>query len=164
MKHPLLKTSRTGLLLIVTTWILFAFTVDPAEQGGATVVTLYVNTADIKTPNESAYCNFGQGNGVSNEEFTTVVNVGDIITWRGVSSNAPNSDVVAITSINYEGGTNVFGQNVLNDTRSAPGVVSGKVLNRTGSNKYKYKISFTVSQGGAKKGGTFHIDPKIEVH
>lgn len=164
MKHPLLTTSRTGLWLIVTTWLLFAFTVDSAEQGGTTVVTLYVNTADIKTPNESAFCNFGQGSGVSNEEFTTVVNMGETITWRGVSSNAPSSDLVSITSINYEGGKNVFGQNVIKDTREAPGVVSGKVLYATAGNKCKYKISFTVTNGGNKKGGTFHIDPKIEVH
>jgi len=144
-------------------FILTAFTFEPAEQGGTTV-TLYVNTADIKTPNESAYCNFGQGNGISNEEFTTLVSVGETITWRGVSSNAPNTDVVAITSINYEGGTNVFSQNILKESREAPGLVSGKVLVATGGKKYKYKISFTVTSGGSKNGGTFHIDPKIEVH
>lgn len=157
-------TSRTGLLLIVCAWLLFAFTIDPAKQGGETIVTLYVNTADIKTPNETAYCNFGQENGVSNEEFTTEVNVGETITWRGVSSNAPGTDVVAITSINYEGGKNVFDQNVIKDTREAPGLVSAKVLYATAGNKCKYKISFTVTSGGAGKGGTFHIDPKIEVH
>lgn len=161
MKHPV--NLRVGLVLLAfSSFLVFAFA-PPSNQDDGTVVTLYVNTADIKKPNESAFCNFGQTDNVSNEEYTIAVNIGETVTWRGVSSNAPDTDVVQITAINHMGGKNVFGTNVLNAARGE-GTVSGKVLYPTNGNNYKYKISFTVTNNGAKKGGTFAIDPKIEVH
>ena len=131
-----------------------------------TVVTLYVNTAQIDNRNVNASCNFGQASGISNEEFTIEVNVGDTITWQGVSSNAPSTDVVNIVSINHEGGKNVFDQNVLKSSmEDGREKVSAVVRSRTDDgNKYKYKISFTVINGGNRRNGMFHIDPKIEVH
>jgi hypothetical protein len=164
MKHTLKSVRRSGLMLFVCALLLSAFSPVPVRQDDPTVITLYVNTAEIRTPNESNYCNFGQGDGVSNEEYTVVVNVGETIMWQGASSNAPGTDLVQITSINYEGGKNVFGTNVLRDTRDNPGRVSGQVLYATNGNNYKYKISFTVTNNGAKRQGTYHIDPKIEVH
>jgi hypothetical protein len=93
------------------------------------------------------------------------VNVGDTVTWQGVSSNAPSTDVVNIVSINHEGGKNVFDQNVLKSNGQSPERVSGVVKSRTDDGKkYKYKISFTVTNNGAKRNGMFHIDPKIFVH
>lgn len=164
MKTPYSRTLKSALLLAASSLLLSAFSPAPVLQDASTVVTLYVNTADIKTPNESSYCNFGQGDDISNEEYTIVVNVGTTVTWQGESSNAPDTDRVDIVSINYEGGKNVFGTNILKDTRQSPGKVSGKVLYATEGNNYKYKISFTVTSNGVKKKGTFHIDPKIEVH
>jgi len=161
MKHPF--NHRMGLVLLACSSLLVSAFSTTNKLDDDTVVTLYVNTAEIKKPNESAYCNFGQTNNVSNEEFTIAVNVGETVTWRGVSSNAPGTDVVEIKAINHMGGKNVFGTNVLNAERGE-GTVSAKVLYPTNGNNYKYKISFTVTNNGTKKGGTFSIDPKIEVH
>jgi len=126
------------------------------------VITLYVDTARISNPDVNASCNFGQDPNISNEEFTVDVNLGDTITWQGVSANAPSTDSVSIESINHEGGQNVFDQNVL---RGNNGVVTGTARVRTdGGEKYKYKISFKVTNSGSSRNGTFHIDPKIAVH
>jgi len=126
------------------------------------VITLYVNTAQIDNRNVNASCNFGQDPNISNEEFTVDVNMGDTITWQGVSANAPSTDSVSIESINHEGGKNVFDQNVL---RGSNGVVTGTAKVRTdGGEKYKYKISFKVTNSGSNRNGMFHIDPKIAVH
>lgn len=160
---------KSGLLLAASALPLGAFAklLGLKKSPPATkVVTLYVNTAQIDSRNINASCNFGQGSGISNEEYTIVVNVGDTVTWRGVSSNAPNTDVVNIVSINHEGGNNVFDSNILKSSivgghEEVSAVVKSKA---DGGNKYKYKISFTVFNGENKRNGTFHIDPKIEVH
>ncbi len=130
------------------------------------VITLYVDTAQINNRNVNASCNFGQAQDISNEEFTTVVNLGDSVTWQGVSANAPSTDVVNIVSINHEGGKNVFDANVLKGSTSEgrEKVTATAIQRTTGGEKYKYKISFTVFNNGTKRNGTFHIDPKIEVH
>lgn len=155
---------KSALMLAAGTLPVSAFSISRKPEAQEVVVTLFVDTGSIQKPNESNYCNFGQADGVSNEEFTIVANVGDTITWRGVSSSAPSTDVVSVVAINYEGGKNVFGSNVLKDTPQNPGTVSGQVRYRTGDQFCKYKIMFTVTNSGTKRGGTYQIDPKIEVH
>lgn len=134
---------------------------NPAGQ----TITLYVDTANVSNPNVNASCNFGQAQGISNEEFTVVVNLGDSVTWQGVSANAPGTDIVNIVSINHEGGKNVFDTNILKGDGKSPERVTGVVKTRTdGGEKYKYKISFTVLNNGTRRNGTFSIDPKLDVH
>ena len=129
-------------------------------------VTLYVDTRAVTNKNTNQTCNFGQDPEISNVEFTIQARIGDTITWRGVSTLNEN-DVVNIKSINHEGGKNVFNKNVLIGDGGNPEKVVGKVVAATGSSqndRYKYKISFRVTNDGQNRGGTFHIDPKIEVH
>ena len=66
------------------------------------VVTLYVNTGDIDKSDVNASCNFGQSADIANEDFTIQASVGDTVTWQGVSSDAPSTDVVNISAINHE--------------------------------------------------------------
>ena len=130
------------------------------------VITLYVDTARIDRRDVNASCNFGQGQGISNEEFTTALNLGDTVTWQGVSANAPETDIVNIVSINHEGGKNVFDKNILKSTMSGGSEKVTAIAKQTtdGGEKYKYKISFTVLNNGTRRNGIFHIDPKLEVH
>lgn len=160
---------KSGLLLAAGTLPLSAFTIvrERQDQAQNIVVTLYVDTSLITNKNTASTCNFGQPEGVSNEEFTIDANVGDTVTWQGLSSNAPETDHVNIKSINHEGGKNVFAQNVLIGDRGTPEKVVGKVVNKTGDEKkdqFKYKISFTVMNNGKNRNGTFHIDPVIRAH
>jgi|GEM_PF-756969 hypothetical protein len=160
---------QSGLLLAAGALPLSAFSVfrNRVNQTESIVVTLYVDTSKIDKDNVNASCNFGQAVEISNEEFTIEAKVGDTITWQGVSTNAPDTDVVNIKSINHEGGKNVFGQNVLIGDRETPEKVVGKVVSTTGDEKkdlFKYKISFTVLNNGSNRNGTFHIDPVIKVH
>ena len=133
------------------------------------VVTLYVNTDSISNERYSIskYSNFGQNNGIpneeyiSNEDYTIMVNVGDEITWEGISTSSTN-DTVKIKKIRYfnGGGRNIFDK----DSLSGNEKVFGKVLRHTRRNKpYKYTIFFTVTNNGTIRNGTFKIDPKIQV-
>jgi hypothetical protein len=128
------------------------------------IITLYVNTTQITNQNEFQVSYFdGQEEDTDTRNFTIYVNPGDRIIWQGISSTSADNDVVNIKSINYEGGNNVFEQNVLNNDRDSPGTVIGVVKNGTEGFEEKYKISFTVFNNGVKRQGTFHIDPKIKV-
>ena len=127
------------------------------------VITLYVNTSDIQNPNLNDYCNFGQDEGISNEDYTIEVSVGDTIVWVG-QSNSNDNDQVLIESINHQGdqgGRDIFGQNVL---RGENGEVRGTIQFSTeGQADYKYMLSFRVLNNGEPRGGVFNIDPKIRV-
>ena len=127
------------------------------------VITLYVNTSDIQNPNLNDYCNFGQEEGISNEEYTVEANVGDTIVWVGVSTSNEN-DQVLIESINHQGdqgGRDIFGQNRLS---GEGGEVRGVIQSSTeGEADYKYMLSFRVLNNGEPRGGVFNIDPKIKV-
>jgi len=128
------------------------------------IIILYVNTAEITNQNEYQVSYFdGQDEETDTREFTIYVNPGDKIIWQGVSSNAPETDVINIKSINYEGGKNVFGSNVLKGDGGDPQQVIGVVQNGTEGFEEKYKIAFTVYNNGRKRQGTFLIDPKIKV-
>jgi len=157
---------KSGLMLAVSMLFLCAFTNSPVSEPMQTVtVTLNVDTGRIEKTKTSSYCSFGQPEGVSNEDFTIDVNVGTTVVWQGVSSSAPGTDVVNITSINYRGGKNVFERNVLRGNNEKPERVFGKVVAATPpGQECKYSISFTVTSNGAKRGGTFIIDPKIQSH
>ena len=156
---------KSAMLLAASVMALKAFALPLRRKtppATTRVVTLNVDTGRIQSQNTSGYCNFGQASGITNENYTIVANVGDTIVWQGKSSTSPNTDVVSISSINYEGGKNVFGQNIL---QGSDGKVTGVVqYNTVGAQPYKYKISFKVTNNGANRNGTFHIDPKIEVH
>lgn len=127
-------------------------------------VTLSVNTGSIVNPNVDDFCTFGQGNGVSNENYTTQANVGDTITWQGVSSSSPGTDVVNITSINYSGGQNIFDQNVINGNNGTPEKVIATIASNTQGEEEEYTINFTVFNGSTRRNGSFSIDPKIQIH
>lgn len=135
-----------------------AFSQDPETH----YITLHVNTSVVDNQNASEVSNFGQEEGISNEDFTISVRLGDTIIWRGLSS-VSEDDEVFIESINYEGGVNIFNRNILRSTRENPGLVIGTAVVGNVGDMIKYKVSFTVSNNGVKRQGTFHIDPKIRL-
>jgi len=151
------------------------------EIDGVHVITLYVNTTDIKKtdsiekdgivvrPGLRKYANFGQASDISNEDYTINVKKGDVVIWRGVSITDSLLDVVNINSINHQGGTSLFGKNVLKGNEDVPEVVVGIVTkgpemdNDTLLDSEKYLLKFTVFNNGIKRNGTFNIDPKLQV-
>lgn len=125
------------------------------------IVLLKVNTAEINKPNLEPFCSFeGQEPEVSDVDFTILVSNGDTIIWRGISTSS-DEDAVNIKSINYRGGQNVLGQNVINGNGSE---VVAIVQNAEVGQEEKYAISFEVLNGGTQRNGTFVIDPKLKVH
>jgi len=154
-----MKTSKKSLILIAIFALLFS--VNSFSQSITHHITLNVNTAKIDSHNASDVSNFGQEDGSSNEDFTITVGVGDIIIWEGISSTFPDDDTVNITSINYKGQKNIFGENHLKGDRQEPTKVRGTVVTGDVGDVVKYTISFKVLNNGVKRGGTYHIDPKI---
>ena len=127
-------------------------------------IILNVDTGKIVKPNIDPFCNFGQPANISNRDYAIKVDIGDIIIWEGVSSSAPSTDIVNITSINHEGGVNVFGRNVLRGNGDSPEIVIGRVLHGAPGDEDKYSISFTVYNNKDKRNGSFRIDPKLIVN
>ncbi len=128
------------------------------------LVNLYVDTVNVTQNNIDTTCTFQQGPGTSDENFTTVANVGDTIIWSGFPSNSPTNDIVNITGIIDTGGPNVFAN--LTTSISVPMTVTGTVeAGTSGPNgdEETYTLNFAVQhQDGTQS--TFHIDPKIQVH
>ncbi len=160
-------TNRLSQVLL----LLFFFVLTTSFSQQTHYITLHVNTQQINSQNELEVCYFTSqspdGNSTTSdgniEDFTTVVNAGDTIIWRGESSNNPGADTVNISSINYHGGDNVFDQNVLNGNGGSPEEVVGVVRVGTNGQTEKYAIKFKVFNNGNQNGGTYQIDPKITV-
>ena len=145
--------------------LLLCFAISAISLSAQTVhtITLFVNTAEINAQNMADQCNFGQPAGTSNEEYTIDARLGDIIVWKGISTNAPGTDMVGISAINHQGGVNVFGKNVLNGNSQEPEMVTATIVQGAPGDVNKYMISFKVFNNGTQRGGTFRIDPKIRV-
>jgi len=156
-----MKTNKSIFILVVVLGILFN-TNCFSQESETYYITLNVDTSTINSQNESSVSNFGQEEGISNEDFTISVRIGDTIIWLGESSSSPD-DVVNIASINYEGGVNIFSQNRLQGNGEVPEQVVGTVVNGNVGEFIKYKISFTVLNNGNRRGGTYMIDPKIQI-
>jgi hypothetical protein len=133
-------------------------------------VTIHVETDNISNHNKLEVCYFtsespnGQiTTSTGNiENFNIEVNPGDIIIWRGLSSNNPDTDSIDVRSINHHGGANVFDRNILNGNGQTPEVVIGIIEPNTNGQVEKYAIRITVYNNGSKR-GTYRIDPKITV-
>lgn len=122
-------------------------------------VVLTCDTANITKDNVNEVCSFGQQPDVSNIDFTTDVNLEDIVVWRGEASNPNNS--VELHSINHQGGKNVFNQNVIRATNN--GIVTGKVVKGMPGDVEKYSLKFRVFRNGNRLPGMFEIDPRIRI-
>lgn len=153
--------SKMALVLLI---VLPASNIQLFGQSTTHKVTLHVNTSDFDETNHDTTCHFGQAEGILNKDHTIEVSVGDFIIWDAVSSNAPDTDEVWITSIIHESGINVLGQNSLKDAGHLPGVVIGRVSSGEPGQIQKYSIEFKVFNNGTRRRGTFLIDPKIQVN
>lgn len=127
------------------------------------IVTLHVDTSKISEKNVDSCSNFGQGLGISNENFSISAKVGDTIIWKGVSSNAPKKDLVNITKVHHHSGNNVFKDKDLKG-HGHPEKVSAAVKKDTNGDHETYTLFFTVYNGEVKRGGQYHIDPKLAIN
>jgi hypothetical protein len=128
------------------------------------IITLNVDTSEISVHNIDSCSNFGQEPGISNENFSTAANVGDTVIWQGISSSAPETDIVNIIKINHYSGNNVFNQPKLIGNGLRPEKVSGIVQKDTGGGTEEYTIFFNVFNGVNKRPGIFSIDPKLAIN
>ncbi|NNE03613.1 MAG: hypothetical protein HKN52_10650 [Eudoraea sp.] len=148
------------------------------------IVTLYVKTNEISVdtaeinlkPGLDDYAYFEKDQDTPNIDHTIHVKKGDIIIWRGIPEN-DTEDIVNISSINFRGGkglTNIFKQNRLPGNGEVPEMVVATVIEGPDSTEgsednkkpltYKYMLDFKVMDDGMPRNGTYHIDPKIQVH
>lgn len=126
-------------------------------------ITLNVDTNQITIQNVDANCNFGQGPGITNENFLTIANGGDTINWVGVSTSS-DSDEVNITNIIHDSGGRVFSQDNLHGNGAQPENVVGVVMSNARGLTSKYTIQFNVFNNGVRRPGTFKIDPKLQIN
>lgn len=141
----------------------------PANRYSGSVheIILYVNTSEITQGTIAQYASFRQPYYITNEEYTTYVEEGDIVIWRGVSLT-DTLDVVNIVRIQHEAGRELLGKNVIQGNGGEPELVVGLIKDVPddeimGPKEEKYKIMFEVYNDGVKRNGTFQIDPKLEI-
>ena len=162
------KSNQTIPLLI----ILFAgFVISGCQKSfdpniGFRTIVLQVNTADIHPGADvEKYASFpGQAPGVSLVEFTTNVGLGDTILWIGVSSSNPFEDEVIIEQINYQGGDNLLGHEVINGIDcKVLGIIQAKGKDQEKGKEEKYVLHFKVIKQGDALNPEYKIDPKLRI-
>ena len=119
-------------------------------------ITLYVDTGSINQQNIDSTCSFKQDKGVSNKDFTTVVHLGDDITWVGVSSSG--DDKVRIKKIKYVSDAEILNSKEINNALFSK-KVHGKVNKGKEGDIEKYSIEIKIKGNNEK----FIIDPKLQV-
>lgn len=154
-----MKTS-TKLTTLFIVCILIPF-LTIGQTTNTHVITLNVETQQIVNPEIDEFCNFGQAEDTENKDFTIEANVGDVIMWKGVSSDAPSTDAVKIVSIDHESGTNFFGTGSLDN--NGQDFVLGVIKSGNAGEEQKYTLRFTVFNGTSQRNGIFVIDPKIKI-
>ena len=136
-------------------------------------VILIVDTVNIKPDDVNQYCHFsGQRSDTPIQDFTIYPNVGDTVTWLGLSGST-SDDVVHIKEINYKIGNEVFDEKRLEGKakpKGAPMKVTGKIKHKTigialedkfGQKNNIYNIVFTINDNDDTE---YNIDPKIQVN
>ena len=145
---------------IMMAFVLLSFNInygqEPSPLEGHTI-TLNVDTDNINQQNIDSTCNFGQTDGGSNADYTTVVALGDEITWEGRSING--NDKVKIVMIKYVNGADILNNNELKNSLFSR-KVNGQAIKGMPGDIEKYSISFKI----AGNNETFIIDPKIQVN
>ena len=91
------------------------------------------------------------------QDYTTNVRKGDTVVWLGISTSAPNEDIIEITGIKHREGDNVVEPN-----QREKGKVAGLIKGKKGD-KEAYAIIFSVTKKGMDP-DTFELDPKLLVH
>lgn len=139
----------------------------PAFAGKVHEVTLFVETDKITQTTTEEYANFRQPYYISNEDYTTFVNPGDIVIWKGVSVT-DTLDIVNIERIQHHSGRRYLGKNVIQGNKGEPEIVVAMIQKNNNPDNSprkdeKYEIMFSVYNDGDKRNGTFKIDPKLEV-
>lgn len=130
------------------------------------VITLYVNTNKIDQTNIAKHAHFGQGPGITNEEYTTHVKKGDIVIWKGVSISDPK-DIVNITEIEHkmqDKSKNFFDRNRLRGNGDDHETVVGTLKRAKRGEEQKYILKCTVidNGNGEPRKVAFEIDPKLK--
>jgi len=160
-----MKTTNRFLILIAIVLVSFSFNSCNRNKSDTTgtTITLYVDTDNINQQNKDStnISNFGQASGVSNEDFTTDVELGDDVIWVGVSSSSPETDEVYITRIKHKHGKEFFKNIELTGKKKVRGKVENKDLMK--GDYMKYSIKFTVLKKGSNSKKQFIIDPKLEM-
>ncbi|MFD1314763.1 hypothetical protein [Namhaeicola litoreus] len=146
----------TNRLLSLTLILLLFVTFSYSQE--THVVTLYVNTAELTKNSISEHANFGQTDGVTNEDFTTFVYVNDNVEWIGVSTSS-EEDEVNITKIKYKKGKKLLQR----DENDGVKKVMAKVDKGDSGDEEKYILYFNIVSQTNPQNRTFIIDPKIQI-
>jgi len=152
-----MKTRK--LLLILPVFLLLFLSENSLSQELHTI-TLYVNTSALAHERDvNQYANFGQEAGISNEDYTVLVNLNDDIEWVGVSSSAPDTDLVYITKIKHDKKDKLLNSDDIDGEK----VVRAKVTKGNSGNEEKYTIHFKIVSQTNPQNQTFKIDPVLRI-
>jgi len=151
--------TTTKRLLILPVFLLLFLSENSLAQELHTI-TLYVNTSALTHNRDvNQYANFGQEAGISNEDYTVLVNLNDDIEWVGVSSSAPDTDLVYITKIKHDKKDKLLNSDDIEGEK----VVKAKVTKGNSGDTEKYKLHFKIVSQTNPQDETFKIDPVLKI-
>jgi len=130
-------------------------------QGRKIEIVLTVDVDNINKNNIDETCSFGQPKEVSNEEFTTDVQIGDQVKWKIVRKEGSKGSA-KLQKFKHDKGKKFFNKDsipqssgnikgVINEGAGEPGEVE------------KYSLEFKVKKKGENRWETYSIDPKLKL-
>ena len=111
-----------------------------------------------------------ESSGITNEEFTTIVNFNDKINWK-LESNSSTNDILLFDAITIVGGalwvadSNYFKLTIPPNPGNLPYRDYEIQIDKARSNEdieVKYNINFYAERDGVRS-GPYYVDPKIQI-
>lgn len=130
-------------------------------QGKKIDVLLTVDVDNITQENMEETCSFGQPEDVSNEDFTTNVQVADEVKWK-ISRLDGSRGSAKLVKYKHDRGNRFFGKDTIPQKN---GNIKGIVSNEAGEigAEEKYSLGFKVKKRGESDWTYYMIDPKLKL-
>lgn len=130
-------------------------------QGEKIDIMLTVNVDEINSSNMNQTCSFGQPESISNEDFTTVVQLGDEIKWK-IQVLDSSKGAAKLVKYKHETGPNFFKKDSIEAKNNR---IKGEIKADAGNDgdMDKYTLEFRVKKQGTNEWTTYAIDPKLKL-
>lgn len=124
-------------------------------------IMLTVDVDNITAENLEETCSFGQGDNISNEDFTTIVTIGDEVKWKiDVLDSSRGS--AKLVKYKHENGPKFFNADSISVKNNR---IKGTIEEGAGTegDTEKYTLEFKIKKQGTNEWITYAIDPKLKL-
>ena len=124
-------------------------------------IILTVDVDDIAPGNLDRTCNFGQSKDISNEDFTTVVEIGDEVKWK-IRVADSSKGAAKLIKYKHETGPKFFKKDSISARNNR---IKGTIEEGAGVDGEieKYTLEFKIKKSGTNEWINYAIDPKLKL-